>query len=113
MTTQHLSQIMRNAWKFFRTTGQSFSDCLKLAWTNFKLVQKMEIGIVRFYFQKVDGSIREAWGTLNEKLVPTTTTGSNRAKNETVQTYFDTEKQEFRCFKKLNLVSFNYNNQSI
>lgn len=107
MTTTNLSQIMRNAWQFFKTTGESFSECLKRAWTNFKLVQKMKKGIVKFYFQKVDGSIREAWGTLNEKLIPTTTNTNNRAKNETVQTYFDTEKQEFRCFKKLNLVSFN------
>ena len=74
-------------------------------------LQKMQRGIVKFYFQKVDGSIREAWGTLNEKYIPTTTSTNNKAKNETVQTYFDTEKQEFRCFKKLNLVSININKQ--
>jgi len=107
MKTANLSQIMKSAWSFFRITGECFSECLKRAWSNFKLVQKMKKGIVRFYFQKVDGSIREAWGTLNEKLIPTTTGTNNKAKNETVQTYFDTEKQEFRCFKKLNLVSFN------
>ena len=104
MKTTNLSQIMRAAWQFFKTTGETFSVCLKRAWANFKLVSKMQKGIVKFYFQKVDGSIREAWGTLNEKLIPTTTGTDKRAKNETVQTYFDTEKQEFRCFKKLNLV---------
>jgi hypothetical protein len=31
-------------------------------------------------------------------------TGAGRKVNETVQTYFDTEKQEWRCFKKANLI---------
>lgn len=97
---------MKSAWRFFRITGQSFSECLKCAWSNFKLVQKMQNGIVRFYFQKVDGSIREAWGTLNGKSVPTKAATTNKAKNDTIQVYFDTEKQEYRSFKKLNLVSF-------
>lgn len=66
----------------------------------------MQKGIVKFYFQKVDGSIREAWGTLNVKSIPTTAGTNNKAKNDTVQSYFDTEKQEYRSFKKLNLVSF-------
>ncbi len=32
------------------------------------------------------------------------TKGDERKKNATVQVYFDTEKQAFRCFKKFNLV---------
>ena len=64
----------------------------------------MKEGIVRFYFQKINGEIREAWGTLNEKYLPQTTGTSNRKKNDFLQVYFDTEKQEFRSFKKLNLI---------
>ena len=32
------------------------------------------------------------------------TKGTDRKANETVQTYFDTEVCEFRCFKKANLL---------
>jgi len=105
MKTINLSQIMTSAWRFFRISGQSFSDCLKRAWMNFKLVQKMQICIVKFYFQKVDGTRREAFGTLSEKIIPKSEQANNKKKNDTVQVYFDTEKQEFRCYKKLNLIS--------
>ncbi|TWP29352.1 DUF2693 domain-containing protein [Apibacter muscae] len=99
-----LKNIMIEAWKFFRTTGKEFSECLKQAWRNFKLVQAMKKGIVKFYFTKVNGEVREAWGTLNEKFLPVVSGIDKRKKNEFVQIYFDTEKQEYRCFKKLNLI---------
>lgn len=59
------------------------------------------------YFRKVDGTIREAYGTLAERLTPATAGTSTRRPNDTVQTYFDTEKQEWRCFKKANLYALN------
>lgn len=102
MKTINLSQIMKLAWQFFHTTGKSFSECLSKAWANFKLVQNMQKGIVKFYYQKVDGSTREAWGTLKD--LDEKVKGDNRSKNATVQVYFDTEVREFRCFKKLNLI---------
>ncbi len=59
----------------------------------------------------MDGSTREAYGTLNADLIPagdtTATEGAakkQRKTNATVQPYFDTEKQEWRCFKKANLL---------
>lgn len=104
MKTTNLSQIMSAAWRFFRISGLSFSECLRKAWSNFKLVQKMKTGIVKFYFQKVDGSIREAYGTLSDKLTPKVENENKRSRNDTVQVYFDTEVQDWRCFKKLNLI---------
>lgn len=56
----------------------------------------------KFYFQKIDGSLREAYGTTNPETIPATT--GTRKPADTVQTYFDTEKQEYRCFKKANLI---------
>lgn len=56
------------AWQFARQTGLSFSECLKKAWQNFKLKSKMSTQIVRFYFQKVDGSTREAWGYITPRF---------------------------------------------
>jgi hypothetical protein len=104
MKTIDLSHLMRTAWQFFRTTGKSFSECLKMAWKNIKIVAAMQRGIIKFHFQKVDGSIREAWGTLKKNIIPATTGTDNRRRNEFTQVYFDTEKQEWRCFKKLNLI---------
>lgn len=103
MKTEDLKNIMQMAWRFWRTTRQAFAECLKLAWLNFNLKRRMAKEVVRFYFRKVDGSLREAWGTLRGDLVPAISSNDNRKKNDTVQTYFDTEKGEWRCFKRLNL----------
>lgn len=97
-------ELFLTAWQFAKQTGAAFSECLKKAWALMKLKIKMQREIVKFYFQKVNGETREAWGTLRPDLLPAT--GNNdRRKNETVQVYFDTEKHEYRCFKKLNLVT--------
>lgn len=100
-----MREVMSLAWSFVKRNGFSMSEALKTAWANLKLKSEMKKRIVKFYFKKVDGSIREAYGTLNEKLMPAVTGNDKRAKNDTVQTYFDTERGEFRCFKKANLMS--------
>ncbi len=104
MKPTDLSNIMCMAWRFYRTTRQAFSECLKLAWRNFCLVRKMHTEVVRFYFRKVDGTLREAWGTLRSDIVPPINVSDTRKKNDTVQVYYDTERQEWRCFKRLNLI---------
>jgi hypothetical protein len=104
MNTNDLKQIMLQAWQFVKRNGFSLSEALKKAWVNFKLKISMQKGIVKFYYQKVDSSIRGAYGTLNEKLVPETEKNDTRKKNDTVQIYFDTECQEWRCFKKANVI---------
>lgn len=108
MKTQELSNIMSQAWQFVKINGMTLSDALKTAWRNFKLRIALNQRIVKFYFQKVDGSIREAFGTLAERMIPATSGGDSRKKNDTVQVYFDTEKQEWRCFKKANLINVVY-----
>ena len=97
-----MKEVMSLAWSFVKKNGFSMSEALKCAWSNFKLKAKMKLGIVKFYFKKVDGSLREAYGTLKVSLVPPTI-GTERKKNDTVQTYYDTEISEYRCFKKANL----------
>ena len=99
-----LHEIMSLAWQFVKRNGFTMSEALKCAWANMKLKTAMKQRIVKFYFKKVDGSIREAYGTLKENLIPSTN-GDNRKKNDTVQVYFDTERQEYRCFKKANLLN--------
>jgi hypothetical protein len=105
MKANDLKNIMSMAWRFWRTTRQAFSECLKLAWRNFNLKRRMASEVVRFYFRKIDGSLREAWGTLRSDIVPAISGENSRRKNETVQAYFDTEKNEWRCFKMLNLAA--------
>ncbi len=111
MSTQkknQLSEIMKLAWQFVKKNGYSMAEALKCAWANMKLKAAMKDRIVKFYFQKVDGSVREAFGTLKEALLPPTNGTDSRKKSETVQVYFDTEKSEYRCFKKANLLSIAY-----
>ena len=69
-TKSFLHEVMSLAWQFVRKNGFTMSEALKCAWANMKLKLQMKSKIVKFYFQKVDGSVREAYGTLNEKLMP-------------------------------------------
>ena len=109
---ENLRTIMQTAWWFVKHNGYSISEALKKAWLNFKLKTLMKVRIVKFYFQKIDGTIREAYGTMCSNLMPAyEPKNDNRAKNDTVQVYFDTEKQEFRCFKIANLVNVVINTQ--
>jgi hypothetical protein len=106
MFTTTLKSVMSLAWNFVKVNGFTLSEALKMAWRNVKLQAALKVKrAVKFYFQKVDGTIREAYGTLRADLLPELK-GSDRKQNDTVQTYFDTEAQAFRCFKKANLISF-------
>lgn len=98
-----LRNVMSLAWQFVKRNGYTMSEALKGAWANVKLRTELSNRIVKFYFQKVNGVIREAYGTLKSELIPETK-GDERKRNDTVQVYFDTEKSEYRCFKKANLI---------
>lgn len=98
------SEIFFTAWQFQKQTGAGLSECLKKAWAVIKLKNRMQKEIVKFYFQKVNGETREAWGTLRPDLIPAAA-GSDRRKDPTIQTFFDTEKKQYRCFKKFNLIA--------
>ena len=93
------------AWTFVRQNGYTLSEALKCAWANIKLRSAMLLGIVEFYYKKVDGSIRQAFGTLKADKLPQTTGESKRKTSSNVFTYFDTEKNEWRCFKRCNILS--------
>lgn len=99
-----LREILNLAWQFVRKNGYTMSEAMKVAWANYKLKQAMKNKIVRFYYRKVSGEVREAFGSLQEKLLPDTKESGRKA-NDTLFTYFDTEKSEYRSFKKANLLS--------
>lgn len=99
-----LATVFTLAWQFIRRNGFTKSQALKTAWANIKLKASMKRRIVKFYYQKVSGEIREAYGTLQEKLLPPTL-GTGRRPADNVFVYFDTEKEEYRCFKRANLIA--------
>lgn len=99
-----MKDVMLLAWTFVKRNGYSMSDALKCAWANIKLRAMLGKKVVEFYFKKTDGTLRQAFGTLNEKLVPATSGNDKRAKNETIQVYYDSEKQSWRSFKRANLI---------
>lgn len=108
MSTQkknQLKEIMLLAWQFAKKNGFTMGDALKCAWANMKLKADLKVKIVEFYFKKTDGTLRQAFGTLKEGLIGETK-GTGRKPNENLQVYWDTEKEEYRCFKKCNLVRF-------
>lgn len=98
-------EIMRMAWRFARITGFAFAECLRKAWANYKLRKAMQTRVCEFYYIKTDGSKRQAFGTLQRSIIEGQTSGSGHKSNEMVFTYFDTEKGEFRCFKRYNLLT--------
>lgn len=99
-----MRDVMNDAWRMFRITGESFSSCLKRAWVILRLKLKMQTKIVQFYYQKMNGEIRQAFGTLQDDVVNEHMKGTGRKPNENLFTYFDCEKQEFRSFKKFNII---------
>lgn len=96
------SDILKMAWSFVKRLGFSIQKAMKIAWMNAKFKNKAKAGIVHFYFKKVDGTLREAFGTLSDMLMPTIA-GNGGRRGADCQTYYDTEKQEWRCFKTYNL----------
>lgn len=97
-----LSEIMRMAWSFVRKNGYTMSEALKCAWANIKLRVLLDKKVVEFYFKKTDGTLRQAFGTLMSGRIPETKGTKKTVDN--CQVYFDTEKNEYRCFKKCNLI---------
>lgn len=97
-----LKEIMSLAWSFVRKNGYSMSEALKCAWANIKLRALLHKKVVEFYFKKTDGTLRQAFGTLMSNRIPETKGTKKTADN--CQVYWDCEKEEWRCFKKCNLI---------
>ncbi|MEI6410270.1 MAG: SH3 beta-barrel fold-containing protein [Bacteroidota bacterium] len=79
----------------FLTWGQ----CQAQAWKVARLRAALRTGATRFTFQKQDGEVREAYGTLNSELFQYDHKGSDRAESPTAIKYFDLEKNAWRSFR--------------
>lgn len=101
----NMREVMSNAWRMFRITGESFSECLKRSWLLLKLKMQMKKRTVQFFYQKVNGEIRQAFGTMKDEVIADKIKGNDtRRKNDDLFTYWDCEKEAFRSFKKFNLI---------
>ena len=111
MTTQvknQMRQVMNMAHSIMKATGytRSWSDVLKNAWQVIKLQMTMRTKSVEFWYLKVStGEMRQAFGTLIPTIIdPLIKNDANHKRGKDCITYFDIQKQEFRCFKSYNLV---------
>lgn len=70
-------RVMKYAHQLAKTTEYTWKICLIKAWELYRLAKNMRKGIVKFAFQKVDGSIRHASGTLYNLPAEHQFTGKN------------------------------------
>lgn len=103
MKRTDLQTIMRRAWALFRTTSKTFSVCLSKAWQLYRLTDRMRAGVVRFAYEKADGTLRRACGTLRD--IAATIKGSGRPDDGCTVKYYDIEAAGWRSFKVENLIT--------
>ena len=92
--------VFKRAHEIAKQTGRAFAICLVKAWQIYRLKKAMLKDKVRFAYEKADGSLRYAIGTLTGDL-GIKGTGSPNFKT---LAYFDVEANGFRCFKVENLI---------
>lgn len=102
MKTTFRTRVFKRAWEISKSTGKAFAICLVKAWQIYRLSNRMKTGTVKFAFEKVDGSLRYALGTLAN--LQTSTFKGTRKPNYKTLAYFDTQSQGFRSFRVENLV---------
>lgn len=95
------SQVFKRAHVIARNTGKAFAICLVKAWQIFRLKKRMARESVKFAYEKADGTLRYALGTLS---------GNYEIKGTGIPTYktmayYDMEANGFRSFKVENLIA--------
>jgi hypothetical protein len=90
--------VMTLAWQVCSKFA-TFAEALAYAWAVCKLRMALMLGVVRFEFRKVDGSVRKAVGTLSG--VPETK-GSKAASG--VFTFWDVEAEGWRSAQMHSLI---------
>ena len=96
------TRVFQRAHQIAKNTGKTFSICLVKAWECYRLKKEMAKRTVKFAYEKVDGTLRYAVGTLQD-LVLGDVKGVRKS-NPKVVTYYDLDAMAFRCFKSENLI---------
>jgi len=103
MKGQELSKVMRRAWQIARVTGKAFAVALSKSWQLYRLIKQMRAGVVRFAYEKADGTLRKAIGTLKDTTV--LVKGTGRPDDGRTVRYYDVEANGWRSFKVENFVT--------
>lgn len=100
-------RVLNDAKRINEITGRPMSECENQAQQIADCVAAMKSRIVEFYFVKKDGTVRQAFGTLQDDIIlPLIKDTSNREPNPELVTYYDCVKKSFRSFRKENFKSF-------
>jgi len=100
-------QVLTDAKRINEITGRPMAECENQAQQIAECVKAMKSRIVEFYFVKKDGTVRQAFGTLQDDVIlPLIKDATNREPNPEVVTYYDTVKLQFRSFRKENFQRF-------
>ena len=100
-------QVKTDAKRINQITGRPMDECENQATQIAECVKAMKTRIVEFFFIKKDGTVRQAFGTLQDDVIlPLINSESNRPANPDLVTYFDTVAQNFRSFRKENFKSY-------
>ena len=94
---------MHRAWAIARATGKAFAVALSKSWQLYRLTKQMRAGVVRFAYEKADGSLRKAAGTLKEAA--TLVKGAGHPDDGRTVRYYDVEADGWRSFKVENFVT--------
>jgi len=104
--SQRKSRLFKIAWTYFKDgLFQTFGLALKAAWNRFKVVKALKNGLAYFTFEKSNGSIRNAIGTLLNNNFNYQSKGSNRKENYSVVKYWDVVSKGWRSFRIDRLIS--------
>lgn len=97
--------VCKTAWGLVKNFGYKLAEAMKQAWMVIKLWVKLHIyEYVEFTYKKMDGTIRQAAGTLRSDIIPAVK-NLMRKKRQGIQVYFDHGKGEWRSFDVRNLLS--------
>lgn len=104
---KQMRDLFKTAWNLIKNHSCTKSEALHKAWELLKLRKSLRKGVVSFIFKKVDGSVRRALGTLNLGS-SNKESDTEHKRNESIFTYFDLQKDAFRCFKIENFIGVEY-----
>ena len=86
--------------------GYNLNQSLQTSLLIESLQCKLTNGTAHFVYRKTNGELREAWGTLLDKVVTNNTNGRGYPRKlDGLQAYFDIEEQEWRSFRYENLIT--------
>lgn len=104
-TSNFRVRVMNFAGHIYKTTITTWSAALKKAWQLYRLAKAMRHGVVKFFYEKVDGSARVAYGTLRDLPAGVTSKHGGKQPNWGTMCYWDTKKQAFRSFRVENFIA--------